>query len=1050
MRKSLLLFAMLCFVASIVVAQTRTITGTVTTETGDPVPNASVIIKGTTKGTVTNEDGAFSINISSNARILVVTAIGQNSKEVTIGNASNLSIVLLPSTDALDEVFVTGVGTATSRKKMAFDAASVSAKDLPKVPQASIDKALIGKIAGAQITSTSGQPGQQANILLRGINSLGSTNPMILVDGIEINNTGNTNGDAATNVTSRLSDLDLSNVERVEVIQGSAAATIYGAQGANGVIQIFTKKGQRGEKVAINVNSRVSVDNVLTGNLTLANNHFFDTDAEGYILNTSGTRMSQNTATRVWQVPRQPALLNAINNKPYKETLYDNLGNVFRDNAMTFNNSVSILGGGSKSDYALTLSNVNQESILFGKYDRSNISVNVGAELFKNFTVRSITQLAFSKNTTGTISGQNNINSPIGTAVNQYRFINQSERDSIGNYVAFPLATQTAINPIYSQHNREYLARNTRLIQNLNLNYKPYKFLELDYKLGIDNYVDDYKNYIYYQGKNLRTPGITADPGLAPYNGSITTLVGHETWINSNASAFLKFDFEKDFNLNIPLNTSTQLTYDYRRKRYRSTTAQGVGFAPFPPYAIATAATKTGNDFAEAFATFGYLVNQRIDYGNLFGVSAGFRSDYSSAFGEGSKPFTFPRADAYFRLSEVIKNYKLNELKLRAAYGQAGIQPGYYDRQLVLSSGTYDANGYLALPATGRNPLLEVTVSKEFEAGIDLGLKLGTESFSNIRLNATYWTKASEGAIRAIDVAPSTGTLTLLTNAIDLKSDGFQFSLDMDVLRKKSITWDFGIRFGKSKSIVDKIGNGKDIALGSTGAGEFVLREGTSVGSMFGVMPLSSLTQTRSDGTRYITDEAASGFEIVNGYVVNKTTRTVQFTTEKTNIGDPNPKFNMTFLNSFRILENIGFSFQIDWIYGNKIYNQTRQWLYRDLIHSDFDQPITINGETQPFVNYYSSMYLTNNTNSHFVEDGSFARLRDLTLSYNFAKLTAKTGFIKSAELALSGRNLFTITKYTGMDPEAAAAFNNPLRRGLDLYSFPNFKTFQLGLSLGF
>ena len=1041
--------AMLCLISSLVLAQTRTISGTVTSESGDPIPNASVILKSTKKGTSTTLDGRFSINVSSSDKTLIVSAIGMNPKEVSIASGSNYVIVLTASTTSLDEVVVTGVGTATSKKKIAFDVASVSAKDLPKVPQSSIDKALIGKIAGAQITSTSGQPGQQANILLRGINSLGSTNPMIMVDGIEINNSNNGNG-SGDNVTSRLSDLDLSNVERVEVIQGSAAATIYGAQGANGVIQIFTKKGQRGDRLSINVNSRVSFDNVLMGNLRLADKHFYNTDAEGYIVNTSGARLVQNSATKVWQAPNQPAVLDAVNDKPYKEQLYDNLGNVFRNNARTLNNSVSILGGGNKSDYAMTLSNVNQQSILFGGYDRSNISLNLGTELFKNFTIRSITQLAYSKNTTGTISGQNNINSPIGTAVNQNRFIDQSQKDSIGNYVAFPLATQTAINPIYSQHNREYLARNTRIIQNLNLNYKPYKFLELDYKLGIDNYVDDFRNYIHYQGKNLRTPGITADPGLAPYTGSINTLVGHETWINSNASAFLKFDFEKDFNLNIPINTSTQLTYDYRRKKYRSTTAQGVGFAPFPPYAIATAATKTGNDYSEAFATFGYLINQRIDYGNLFGVSAGFRSDFSSAFGEGSKPFTFPRADAYFRISEIVNSSMLSELKVRAAYGQAGIQPGYYDRQLVLTNGTYDASGYLALPSTGRNPLLEVTVSKEFEVGFDLGLKLGTESFSNVRLNATYWTKSSVGAIRAIDVAPSTGTLTLLTNAIDLSSDGFQFSLDMDILKKKSVTWDFGVRFGKSKSIVDKIGNGKDIALGSTGAGEFVLREGTSVGSMFGVMPLTSFTQTKNDGSRYIADAAIGDYEIVNGYVVNKTTRAVQFTTEKTNIGDPNPKFNMTFLNSFRILEDIGFSFQVDWVYGNKVYNQTRQWLYRDLIHSDFDQPVTINGQTKPFVNYYNSIYLTNNTNSHFVENGSFARLRDVTLSYSFNNLVAKTGFLKSAELSLTGRNLFTITNYTGMDPEAAASFNNPLRRGLDLYAFPNFKTFQVGLSLGF
>jgi len=187
----------------------------------------------------------------------------------------------------------------------------------------------------------------------------------------------------------------------------------------------------------------------------------------------------------------------------------------------------------------------------------------------------------------------------------------------------------------------------------------------------------------------------------------------------------------------------------------------------------------------------------------------------------------------------------------------------------------------------------------------------------------------------------------------------------------------------------------------------------------------------------------------VNGYVVNKTNRTVQFTNELAPIGDPNPDFTMTFLNTFTLFQNLSIVTQLDWISGNDIYNQTRQWLYRDYLSGDFDQAVTINGETKPWVNYYNSLYNTNNSSTHFVEDGSFIRLRELTLNYNLTS-ALKSKWINNAQISLSGRNLFTITDYTGMDPEAAASFNNPLRRGLDLFSFPNFKTYQISLSLGF
>ncbi len=1023
-------------------AQDRTVTGKVTDSEGAPLADVTVIIKGTNVGTRTNAAGIYTFIVPSTGRTLVFTSVGMGLEERGIGNRSVINAVLQPVEANLQEVVVTGVGTATNKRKVAIAVESISAKDLPQVSQGSISQALVGKVAGAQITSTSGQPGQQANILLRGINTLGSTQPMIMIDGVQINANGTSNG-SGTNVSSRLSDIDLSNVERVEVVQGAAAATIYGAQGANGVIQIFTKKGKRDGRLLINLRSSVSFDQVLTGNLSLAKNHFYDTDAQGFIVNNAGVRLTPNSATGVYPLPKQPAsLVNAINDKPFLEQTFDNVGSVFINNAMTVNNSVTFSGGKERSDFSLTLSHLDQESIVFGDYKRTNLSINMGMELFKNFNMRTITQVAYTDNTTGSISGQNNVNSPLGTALNQRQYVDLKRKDSLGNFIAAGSANETSINPFYSQQFRNYSSKNLRLIPSINLNYKPFKILELDYKYSIDNYVNDFRDFVSYQLASL-TPAI----GIGPTNGGVFYNNINQTLKNSLLTAFLKLDFAKDFKIKIPISSTTQLAYDYRKNRILSLNANGTGFPPFPPYTLSGTA-QTASESTTEFATYGYLVNQKFDYGDLFGVSAGFRTDYSSAFGTGSKPFTFPRGDAYIRISEIFNFKKLSEFKLRAAYGKAGIQPGAYDRFIVLNSGNIGNGGYLAVQAGANNPNLNVEVSEEFEVGTDITFKLGKNVLSSVKLSATYWKKRSDDVIRALSVAPSTGALDYLTNALSLKSEGYQVSLDANIVNKQKFNWDFGIRFGKSTSIVDKIANGKEIAIGSGGAGEFVLKEGVSVGAFFGLRPLRNVDESNGKGQRYIPVASVDNYEVVNGYVVNKTTKQVEFTTDKEQIGDPNPDFNMTFLNNITIGKKIGISFQLDWVYGNEIYNQTRQWLYRDFLSEDFDVPVNIGGVSKPYVNYYTSLYKVNGTNSHFVENGSFLRMRDITFSHTLDVASVK--YLKNAKIAFSARNLFTITKYSGMDPEASAAFNNPIRRGVDLYSFPNFRTYQISLNLGF
>jgi TonB-linked SusC/RagA family outer membrane protein len=1049
-RRLMFLFALLLFFGiGYSYAQTR-VSGVILDEAGEPIIGATIQLKGTSQVTATNIEGKFGISAPADGT-LVITYVGMQKKEVNV--SPNLKVVLTADSRSLQEIVVTGVGAATDKRKVGISVESLSEKSLNKNLNRSLDGALAGKIAGAQITSTSGQPGQQASIILRGINTLSSTQPMVLIDGVEISTTSIANGTG--NYSSRLSDIDLSNVDRIEVVQGAAAATIYGAQGANGVIQIFTKKGNKGDKPSIRYSSSISVDNALKGKFGFAKYHYFKTTADGYIDDGSGNPIAVDPETGYWSLPDETVTSSTINNVPYKEKTYDHLDQYFKKNVVTQNHSINVTGGTNTIDYSLGLSLYDQESVVHGGYKKYNLTSNIGTELFKGFTLRFNTQLINSNNTTGSVNNRNNIYSGFGSALTAPAFVDLNFKDTQGNPFVNYDENDNSVMPFYSQKFKSYRSRIYRAIQGINANYKINKFVELDYKYGVDHSRYDFENFTQNQ-MSTNTPGKGED-----IDGKLTKDKVLETVQNSLLSAFLRFDFQKDFSFNLPVQSTTQISYDWRRKDFQRVSGVGTGYPVNPPFTLNTASSSVSSEYLSKFITFGYLVNQKFDYNNLLGASFGFRSDYSSAFGAGSKPFFFPRADVYFRLSELLKNDKIYDLKLRYAYGEAGIQPSPYDRIITTPSDFLGSGSYFYLPATSRNESLDVEVSKESEFGIDFGLNINNSGyFNNLKGSVVYWTKKTIGAIWDIETPPSTGATSIHDNGIDLKSNGLQISLDLEVMRKENFGWDLGLRFSNNKSLVKKIYNGKSITLGASGSGQTSLVEGKPIGAFYGVKPLSSISETNQSGERYIAEADANNYEVVNGMVVNKSSKTVQFTSENEMIGNANPDFSATFINTFNIYKKVNVSFQIDWVKGAQVYNQTRQWLYRDRVHPDFDKEVTIGGEKGAWVAYYNSLYNTNQSNKYFVEGGSYARLRDFSISYNFNSLVKNLKFIKDLNLTFSGKNLVTLTNYSGIDPEAVglmatsdgnnASANNAVYRGIDLYSVPNMRSYIVSLNVQF
>lgn len=1028
-----------CFLlaSSLTFGQTTDVTGTVTGEDGQPVVGASVREKGTNRGVATNASGAFTLKVNSNA-VLEISAIGYETREVSSGNAS--SIVLKTSANNLNEVVVTGLGVATSRKKVAIDVASLSTKNVAKSAASlnNLEQALQGQIAGASVQFTSGLPGTSAQIVLRGLNDLSGSGPMILIDGIE--------------VKGGLTGLDLSAVERIEVVKGAAAGTLYGAQGANGVIQVFTKKGTR-RKNTIDVRSTVSFDEILRGNDLIAKKHHFQTDAQGFITR-GGTRL-QPDANGAWPDPvfgdAGLSIVDAgkiVNDKPYRETTYDQIGQAYR-RAITSNTNLNIGGGGENTDYAFNLGYLNQQNVLFNGFKRINLGANVGFNLAKGLTLRNNLQAIYVDE--DLLAGGSRFN-----LTNSWPFIDFNSRDSKGFTTVKPKINENQLNPLSEREWRERGAQTLRLINNINLNYKFPRFVELDYKYGVELSHQDLNDY--YKNQRIAPQSANGFWGTT-VDGSITSRLNKFTFQNSLATAIAKFDFEKDFKSNLPLISTTQVSYDWRKSENRQFFAQGLVLPTYPPYNIDVAQNKNSGDYRDQFITFGYLVNQTFDWGNLFGISGGFRSDFSSEFGEAKDPQTFLRGTAYFRPSELLDVNWLSDWKVRTAYGEAGIQPYPafpFARQVVLDVTTTGVGGVgLGLPTLARNAALLVQRSKELEIGTDFTIRTGSKEWlSRFTVNATYWNRTTEDIIQPADLAPSTGFAQVLDNLTVLKSKGFDLSIDADVAQKKDFSWNFGFRFGTFDVVADKIANNADVV-----AGIFALKEGESLGTFFSQTPLTRVDQLRPDKTPYIPEANRGNYEIVNGMVVDKVTKRVSLTdpNDQTVVGSAFADFNASFINSFTIKQNFIVSFQLDWRQGNEIYNLTRQWLYRDRLSTDFDQPITVGGSTGAFPAYYNSLYNNVSPLSWFVENGSFLRMRDASITY-MLKDAFRPKWLRTAGITLSGRNLFTITKFSGLDPESTntndsqgnAANNIGVINGVDAFGVPNLRSYQISLNLGF
>jgi hypothetical protein len=734
---------------------------------------------------------------------------------------------------------------------------------------------------------------------------------------------------------------------------------------------------------------------------------------------------------------------------------YNHLKQAFRQ-ALTYTHSLSITGGGISSDYALSASTLKQQDVFSNQYERTNLTLNLGLSPFKGFTFRSISQAI--------IGYQNLLGGNRFQVFNAYPWVDLNWLDSTGHRAIKTSAASNQNNSLSEQEWHKTNSHSVTLNQSFEADYKFPRYLEFNFKYGINYGSNDGYDYYLNQDADIQT-ALHWGPDR---EGSLTDTYTGNLYQDANFSGYLRTDFQNDFHLRVPIRTTTQFTYEWKNQSERQYFAEGIQLPAYPPVNLNVATQKTDGDFSQEFTIFGLLFNQTIDYANLFGVSGGFRSDYSSTFGGGSTPFTFGRGTAYFRPSELIKHVSwLGDWKLRGAYGKAGISPklqGDYDRQATLDVNTLGTGVALSTQVTASNPALQVILSTETEIGTDITFNaLKGEWLPRLSLSGTYWQRTTSGAEQVASVAPSSGFSGLLSNLSTIESHGVDLSLDVQALVTPRFSWTSSVRWGFTHAVVTKIAGGQDVI-----DGEFAVKQGQPLGLFYGQTPLSSVGQLMADGkTPYIPAAQQGNYEVDNGTVVNKTTYAAVMTAanDQKVIGHAYPDFTSSWINTFTLFRSLSFSFQFDWTHGNNIYNLTRQWLYSPAggsggsggISKDFDEPITINGKPGAYVNYYQSLYNLVNPSSWFVENGSYVRLRDLSLSYDFSPMM-KVSWVKRLSATFSARNLLTFTKYKGMDPENTSAVNGQggtitgtgAFYGVDYFGVPNLKSYQFGINLGF
>jgi TonB-linked SusC/RagA family outer membrane protein len=965
-------------VAPSAVAQVRQVSGTVTnSQTGQGIAEATISVQGTRIVAQSGADGRYSLNAPDGPVTLVFRAIGFRSQTDTLApEVATRNVALEPDIFKLEEVVVTGQSTGIEKQNLPNAVATVSASELTRAPTGTLESALQGKIPGALIQSNSGAPGGGIQVNLRGVSTINAgTDPLFVVDGIVISNEAIPNGaDAVTqaqaggnprnqdNPTNRIADLNPQDIERIEVLKGGSAAAIYGSKATNGVVIITTKKGSAG-KPQFSLTQRVGV-------FTRANElgrRTFDSLPEA---------LSVFTDTALVTSLFQPG------------RTFDIEDQIYGRQALSYETSASVSGGTEQTRYYVSGLVKNDEGIAVNTdYEKQSLRANIDQELAGWMNLSVNTNIIHSKSNRGLSNNDNAGSSPYTVFPFTPNFVDLSATGP--EITDFPLNPFERSNPIqtfsFLKNDEDTWRALGTLTARMNLLTNERHNFNIITIGGVD--------YFNQENDFVSPPELEFEPN----DGQPGTVV-----------------LGKSSNLNLNLAVNSNYTFTPVSGSFQSTTSVGVQYEDrsLDATRILARTLLSGQQNPDQAASVSVLQDDRPvrDLG-IYGqeelllmdrkllLTAGLRADRSSANGNTSKFFFYPKAAASYRLIRPFGG--VDEVKFRGAFGMTGNQPLFGAKFSPDTTGTIGGI-FGVLPGNrAGDPFIKPERQTEIEAGIDAQFAGG-----RAELNLSVYQRSISDLLLEQTLAPSSGQESrIFSSDSRLRNRGIEAALTISPIASRDVNWVFRTTFFKNEAVIRRLSvptfqtGGFALALGT-----YQIQQGRSPTQIFG-----------SEGL----------------------------------IGDATPDFQMSFASDLDY-KRLTFSMLWDWKQGGDIINLT-EFLY-DAGQNSVDFDVVPAGDSIG-AGQRRQVQFNSGISQVYVQDGSYLKLREVTLAYNLPESFTRGLFgstVRQARISLSGRNLLRFTGYRGLDPEVSNFGNQAIVRNIDVAPFPPSRSFFFSIDLGF
>ena len=1018
-KLKLLLFFLLIITAQFSHSQERTISGTVLDNAGIPLPGASVLVKGTQIGTQTDFDGKYSIKASPE-QSLVFSFIGMKTQEKQ-AISTNLNVKLQQDAVELEGVIVTALGIKRAEKTLGYAVSKVTSDEISRSGEQNVMQALAGKAAGVQVIGSGGTPGASSKIIIRGVNTItGSSDPLIVIDGIPVDNTTtqtsagddpyNTNLSGINN-SNRALDINPDDIESVSILKGPAAAALYGERAGNGVILYTTKKGKAGQGLGINISTSLAIDRV--SQLPRRQSKYVQgSDINATSINSS-TPQSWGPTAESLGVP-----------------MYDNIKNFFKE-GLTYTNNISLNGGDEKVTYRASYGNVTQTGMIPETgLKRNTLRIIGDLKLNNQWKTGGSLQYTHTTNTL-TQNGSNVSGAMLSLLRSPGNYDLRNYKDVDGNNTNYFSAYD---NPYFTVNENPATSDVNRVLGNMFLTYTPAEWISLTAKGGIDTY-SDYRKQIFAVSSNGDNLG---GIGEVAFN-NLTNKVFYGDFIaNGQApigSEWLKINYTAGLNLRSSQNTDVF--------------SRGKGLSVPGVYNLANASELYASNYEENIMSRALFGQLEFDIKNQLYITGSVRKEWSSTYGSLSNSAIFPAVSASWILSETFDLPEWTSFtKLTYGYGEVGIAPQPY-RTTTIFQQPYMTDGNtngLSFPYGGSNGM---TVSgrlgnQELKPERVLGHELGlnTKLFeSRLSIDINLYYKTSKDLLIDMPLAGSSGFTRTYKNAAELVNKGIEVEFGYDVFKKNNpFQWNINMNWAKNENkVIDIANNLNEISIEEAfGTIGYYAVKGQPLGSFYGTK-----WERNENGQKII---GSDGLPILADEIGN--------------LGNSAPKWTGGIRNTFSY-KRVTISGLLDIRHGGVVYNGTLARLHNFGISeasADRERTYIIEGVKEDGTpnnieisakEYYRN-YLGDNAGAaeEATTDVNWVRLRDVTLSYDFNIKKIKS--ISSAQISFTGRNLWLNTNYKGVDPETSLTGAGSKINGLDYFNNPGSKSFIMSLKVGF